>query len=112
MLRNISVHECYPGHYVHLLHQNRVRDAVLKSYFSYASTEGWAHYCEEMMVEQGFGDLRLKLAQLQDALLRNCRYSSSIMMHPAGRSWQDGTRCFMENADPDRLPADRAAQPG
>ena len=112
MLRNISVHECYPGHYVHLLHQNRVRDAVLKSYFSYAFTEGWAHYCEEMMVEQGFGDLRLKLAQLQDALLRNCRYISSIMMHTAGWSWQDATRFFMENAYLDRLPAEREAKRG
>jgi hypothetical protein len=112
MLRNISVHECYPGHYVHLLHQNRVRDTVLKSYFSYAFTEGWAHYCEEMMVDQGFGDLRLKLAQLQDALLRNCRYISSIMMHTAGWSWQDATRFFMENAYLDRLPAEREAKRG
>jgi len=112
MLRNISVHECYPGHYVHLLHQNRVRDTVLKSYFSYAFTEGWAHYCEEMMVEQGFGDLRLKLAQLQDALLRNCRYISSIMMHTAGWSWEDATRFFMENAYLDRLPAEREAKRG
>ena len=112
MLRNISVHECYPGHYVHLLHQNRLRDTVLKSYFSYAFTEGWAHYCEEMMVERGFGDLRLKLAQLQDALLRNCRYISSIMMHTAGWSWEDATRFFMENAYLDRLPAEREAKRG
>ena len=111
-LRNISVHECYPGHYVHLLHQNRVRDAVLKSYFSYAFTEGWAHYCEEMMVEQGFGDLRLKLAQLQDALLRNCRYISSVMMHTGGWSWEDATRFFMEKAYLDRLPAEREAKRG
>jgi len=112
MLRNISVHECYPGHYVHLLHQNRLRDTVLKSYFSYAFTEGWAHYCEEMMVERGFGDLRLKLAQLQDALLRNCRYISSIMMHTDGWSWEDATRFFMENAYLDRLPAEREAKRG
>ena len=112
MLRNISVHECYPGHYVHLLHQNRVRDTVLKSYFSYAFTEGWAHYCEEMMVEHGFGDLRLKLAQLQDALLRDCRYISSIMMHTAGWSWEEATRFFMENAYLDRLPAEREAKRG
>src|SRR6266566_2429603 len=77
-LRNISVHECYPGHYVHFLHRMRVASTVLKSYYSYAFTEGWAHYCEAMMVEQGFGDRRLKLAMLQDALLRDCRYLSSI----------------------------------
>src|SRR5688572_20058323 len=40
-LRNISVHECYPGHYVHFLHRKRVRSSVLRSYYSYAFTEGW-----------------------------------------------------------------------
>src|SRR3989475_3061457 len=65
-----------------------------------------------MMVEHGFGDLRLKLAQLQDALLRDCRYISSIMMHTAGWSWEEATRFFMENAYLDRLPAEREAKRG
>jgi len=111
-LRNISVHECYPGHYVHFLHYGRVKSTVLRAYYSYAFTEGWAHYCEEMMVQQGFGDARLKLAQLQDALLRNCRYISSVMMHTKGWSWEDATRFFMENAYVDRLPAEREAKRG
>jgi uncharacterized protein (DUF885 family) len=111
-LRNISIHECYPGHYVHFLHRKRVRSPVLRSYYSYAFTEGWAHYCEAMMVEQGFGDLRLNLAMLQDALLRDCRYLSSIGMHTAGWSWEDATRFFMENAHLDRLPAEREAKRG
>src|SRR3989441_8007499 len=76
------------------------------------SRRAGAHYCEEMMVERGFGDLRLKLAQLQDALLRNCRYISSIMMHTAAWSWEDATRFFMENAYLDRLPAEREAKRG
>jgi len=111
-LRNISVHECYPGHYVHFLHRKRVRSPVLRSYYSYAFTEGWAHYCEEMMVEEGFGDGRLRLAMLQDALLRDCRYLSSIGMHTDGWSWEDATRFFMENAYLDRLPAEREAKRG
>ncbi len=111
-LRNISVHECYPGHYVHFLHRKNATSAVLKSYHSYAFTEGWAHYCEEMMIEQGFGDARLRLAQLQDALLRDCRYISSIRMHTGGWSWEDATRFFMENAFLDRLPAEREAKRG
>lgn len=111
-LRNISVHECYPGHYVHFLHRKRVRSPVLRSYYSYAFTEGWAHYCEAMMVDEGFGDLRLKLAMLQDALLRDCRYLSSIGMHTADWSWEDATRFFMENAHLDRLPAEREAKRG
>ncbi len=111
-LRNISVHECYPGHYVHFLHRRNVASPVLRSYYSYAFTEGWAHYCEEMMVEQGFGDARLRLAQLQDALLRDCRYISSIRMHTAGWSWEEATKFFMENAFLDRHPAEREAKRG
>src|SRR5438067_3110883 len=111
-LRNISVHECYPGHYVHFLHRMKIPSTVLRSYTSYAFTEGWAHYCETMMVEEGFGDARLKLAMLQDALLRNCRYLSSIGMHTAGWSWEDATKFFMVNAYLDRLPAEREAKRG
>jgi len=113
-LRNISVHECYPGHYVHFLHRRRVKSTVLRSYFSYAFTEGWAHYCEEMMIEQGFGngDPRLRMAQLQDALLRDCRYISSIRMHTGGWTWEHATRFFMGNAFLDRLPAEREAKRG
>jgi uncharacterized protein (DUF885 family) len=111
-LRNISVHECYPGHYVHFLHRMRIRSTALRSYTSYAFTEGWAHYCEWMMVEAGFGDPRLKLAMLQDALLRDCRYLSSIGMHTEGWSWEDATRFFMKNAYLDRLPAEREAKRG
>ena len=113
-LRNISAHECYPGHYVHFLHRRRVHSTILKSYYSYAFTEGWAHYCEEMMVDQGLGDgdPRARLAMLQDALLRNCRYVSSIKMHTQGWTWEDATRFFMENAFLDRLPAEREAKRG
>jgi hypothetical protein len=113
-LRNISVHECYPGHYVHFLHRKHVKSTVLRSFYSYAFTEGWAHYCEEMMVDQGLGggDPRLRIAMLQDALLRNCRYLSSIRMHTAGWTWEDATRFFMENAFLDRLPAEREAKRG
>ncbi len=113
-LRNISVHEVYPGHYVHFLHRRNVASPVLRSYYSYAFTEGWAHYCEEMMIEAGFGggDPRYRLAQLQDALLRDCRYVASIRMHTGGWTWQDATRFFMENALLDRLPAEREAKRG
>ena len=114
-LRNVSVHEAYPGHFVHFLHfRYRVRSPVRKAHMSYAFTEGWAHYCEEMMVEAGFGggDPRYRLAQLQDALLRDCRYLSSIRMHVFGWGWEDATRFFMENAFMDRLPAELEAKRG
>ena len=114
-LRNISVHEMYPGHFVHHLHSRyRVRSPVLKSFWSTAFGEGWAHYCEEMMIGVGFqgGDPQYHMAQLMDALLRDCRYISSIRMHVYGGSWEDATRFFMENAFMDRLPAEREAKRG
>ncbi len=114
-LRNISVHEMYPGHFVHHLHSRyRVKSPVLKSFWSTAFGEGWAHYCEEMMIGVGFqeGDAKYRMAQLMDALLRDCRYVSSIRMHVYGWSWEDATRFFMENAFMDRLPAEREAKRG
>ncbi len=114
-LRNISVHEMYPGHFVHHLHSRyRVRSPVLKAFWSTAFGEGWAHYCEEMMIGVGFqgGDPAYRMAQLMDALLRDCRYISSIRMHVHGWSWEDATRYFMENAFMDRLPAEREAKRG
>lgn len=114
-LRNISVHEAYPGHFVHFLHRRyRVRSPILRSHWSVAFGEGWAHYAEEMMIEQGFqgGDPKYRMAQLKDALLRDCRYVSSIRMHVHGWSWEDATRFFMENAFMDRLPAEREAKRG
>src|SRR5437870_500670 len=111
-LRNISVHECYPGHYVHFLHRMKIPSTALRSYTSYAFTEGWAHYCEWMMVQEGYGDPRLRIAMFQDALLRDCRYLSSIGMHTGSWSWEDATRFFMKNAYLDRLPAEREAKRG
>ncbi len=114
-LRNISVHEAYPGHFVHFLHSRyRVKSEVLRSHWSTAFGEGWAHYCEEMMIEAGFqhGDPKYRLAQLKDALLRDCRYVASIRMHVHGWSWEDATRFFMENGFLDRLPAEREAKRG
>src|SRR5919106_2161298 len=72
-LWNISIHEVYPGHFLHYQHLRQVESKVRKStFFSPASfVEGWAHYCEQMMIEAGFrrGDTRLKLGQLAESLV-------------------------------------------
>ncbi len=111
---NVSVHEAYPGHYVQFLHTNRSRSDVQKSLTSYAAVEGWAHYTEQMMIEEGFhaDDPRYELAQLQDALLRNCRYLCSIRMHTQGMSVEQATRFFMENAFLEELASRREAERG
>ena len=77
-LWSISIHEVYPGHFLHYQHLRRVESKVRKStFFAPASfIEGWAHYCEEMMVEAGFGRQTpaIKLGQLAEALVRLARF--------------------------------------
>ena len=115
-LRIVSIHEVYPGHFVHHLHNrygynlpliNRVAN-------SYAFVEGWAHYTEEMMLEGGYGSDQpeLLVTQLVEALVRNCRYMCSLGMHTGGMTLDDATRYFMENAFMAELPARREALRG
>ncbi|MBR0559848.1 DUF885 domain-containing protein [Neokomagataea anthophila] len=92
---NITVHEAMPGHFVQglYLRANPQWSLTRKGAQSYATTEGWAHYTEQMMVEQGFHqqDQHLHLAQLQDALLRDCRLLASFGMHTQGMTLQQAT---------------------
>ncbi|MBB3882351.1 DUF885 domain-containing protein [Acetobacter oeni] len=103
---NITVHEAMPGHFVQGLYLRASPDWSLtrKGGASYATTEGWAHYTEQMMIEQGFhaGDTRLHLAQLQDALLRDCRFLVSFGMHTRNMTLADATKmmqreCFQSS---------------
>ncbi len=101
----ISIHEVYPGHFLHYQFLRRVESKVRKSIlFSPASfVEGWAHYAEQMMVEAGFhrNDPTFKLAQLAEALIRLGRFIVSIRLHVHDWSVEQGVRffrdeCFME----------------
>lgn len=115
-LRIVSIHEVYPGHFVHHLHNRYGRSLPLVNRVatSYAFTEGWAHYTEQMMVETEYGDSRpaLRLTQLLEALVRDCRYLCSIWMHTQGMSVDDATRFFMDHAYMGELPARREAMRG
>ncbi len=114
VLENTSIHEAYPGHYVHYLHTKRAPSKVSKMYGAYSFWEGWAHYTEEMMMEAGYadGNPRLLLGQLSDALLRNCRYVCAIRMHARGMTVEEATRFFIENGYMEELPARKEAQRG
>ncbi len=81
---------------------------------SYAFTEGWAHYTEQMMVETDYGKDQpaLRLTQLLEALVRNCRYLCSLWMHTQGMSMDEATRFFMDYAYMGELPARREALRG
>jgi uncharacterized protein (DUF885 family) len=113
-LKDASIHEAYPGHYLHFLHLKNLKTKASRAFISYAFTEGWAHYCEEMLVQQGFGegDLKLRLAVLQGALERDCRYVCSIKMHTRQFSLKEATQFFIDNAFLESLPAEREARRG
>ncbi len=110
-----SIHEAYPGHFVMYLHVKQTAlTKVRKLIGSGLTDEGWAHYCEQMLLDQGFnkGDKKLKLVQLHDALLRNCRYIVGLKMHTRGMSLQDGIRFFMEQGYQEKANAEREAKRG
>jgi len=115
-LRIISIHEVYPGHFVHHLHNSYGRELPLVNRVasSYAFTEGWAHYTEEMMLETDYakGQPALQVTQLLEALVRNCRYLCSLGMHTQGMTVDEATRFFMDNACMEELPARREALRG
>lgn len=113
-LRAVSVHEAYPGHYVHYLHTRNAESTLSRVFGAYSFWEGWAHYAEQMMIEQGYGggDPRNALGQLMEALLRNCRYICAIRMHTQGMTLDEATRFFMDNAFMEALPARKEAQRG
>jgi uncharacterized protein (DUF885 family) len=89
-----SVHEAYPGHYVQFLWQNQFPSKIRKLIGANSNIEGWAHYTEQMMLDEGYAaappnatpeQLRearlIRLGQLQDALLRDARFVNSIKLH-------------------------------
>lgn len=88
LLLNLGVHEALPGHFTQYLFMraNPGWSLIRKTAHSYTATEGWAHYSEQLMVEQGLSgnDPKLRLAQAQDALLRDCRLIASVQMHTHG----------------------------
>ena len=115
-LRVISIHEVYPGHFVHHLHNRygRTLPLVNRVATSYAFTEGWAHYTEQMMLETDYGAGRpeLHLTQLLEALVRNCRYMCSLAMHTGDMTVDEATKFFMENAFMAEYPSRREALRG
>ncbi|HEV3032464.1 MAG TPA: DUF885 domain-containing protein [Polyangia bacterium] len=94
----IDVHEAYPGHFLQFLYMPGIKSKVRKLMYTTSNVEGWAHYAEQMMIDEGFGggDPKLRLAQLQEALLRDCRYVVAIKMHTQGMTVDEATRFFVE----------------
>jgi uncharacterized protein (DUF885 family) len=110
-----SIHEVYPGHFVQGTYLKQVASPVRKvwSIAPASFVEGWAHYTEQMMIDEGFGggDPKIKMGQLADALLRLCRFVAGIREHTRGMTVDQATRFFMDNAymgeTPSRIEAER-----
>jgi uncharacterized protein (DUF885 family) len=115
-LWSISIHEVYPGHFLHYQHLRRVDSKARKSIlFAPASfVEGWAHYCEEMMLDAGFGrqDYGIKLGQLAESLIRLARFIVCIKLHTEDMSVEQGVRFFREEAFMEEASARREAERG
>ncbi|HLX05326.1 MAG TPA: DUF885 domain-containing protein [Candidatus Binatus sp.] len=98
-ISDTSVHEVFPGHYVQFLNNRHNPDVVRLIYGSGADVEGWAFYCEQMMLDEGLhgGDPKYRLAQLQMALMRACRYLVGIRMHTQGMTVDQAAKFFEDN---------------
>ncbi|AGY59746.1 DUF885 domain-containing protein [Gloeobacter kilaueensis] len=116
LLNNVSVHEVWPGHYTQFLWLKNTPDLskVRKLITAGSNSEGWAHYSEQMMLDEGLGngDPKLRFAQLVDALLRDCRYIVGIQMHTKGMSLAQGVEFFVKEGYQPRVNAEIEARRG
>jgi len=95
-----SVHEVWPGHFLHFLHANRADSAFGRLFFTYSQVEGWAHYAEQLMFDAGLDDSdpESHIGQLMNALLRNVRYLSAIGLHTGDMTVDESRAMFEEVA--------------
>ena len=112
----ISIHEVFPGHFLHYQHLRQVESTLRKSilFSSSAFVEGWAHYCEQMMIDEGFrkSDSGVRLGQLAEALIRLCRCIVGIRLHCEDMSVEQAVRFFREEAFLEEPSARREAERG
>jgi uncharacterized protein (DUF885 family) len=123
----ISIHEVYPGHYVQFLRLNASPASKVEKIFgSYAFIEGWAHYCEKMMIDEGYGNVaaatpteedvkraaKYRMAQADEAMLRLCRLCVAIKMHTQKMTIDEATKFFQDNCYYEEKPAHTEAMRG
>ena len=95
-----SVHEVWPGHFLQFLHSNRNPSKIAALWVSNGYAEGWAHYSEEMMWEEGLGEgsAGQHIGQIIEALLRDVRYLSAIGLHTQGMTETQSDKLFRDSA--------------
>jgi uncharacterized protein (DUF885 family) len=102
----VAAHEAYPGHYVQFLWMQQIHDRVRKLLGANTNVEGWAHYCEQMMLDEGLAQSLfptearqqklLRLGQLQDAMLRNARFVVGIKLHTGQFTFDQAVDFFVK----------------
>jgi hypothetical protein len=106
-LENTSAHEAIPGHWLHSVYMRKTPGKVRRIWIGLnpfpqpsSGQDGWAHYAEQMVLDEGFagGDPRYRLAQLSDAMTRICRLLAGIRLHTKQWSLDDAQRCFEDRA--------------
>ncbi len=119
-----AVHEVYPGHYTQFLWVPSAPSKVRKLLGCSSNAEGWAHYSEQMMLDEGYGRtagtdpdhdtafLKLRLGQLQDALLRNARFIVGIQMHTGKMTMEEGIDFFVKEGYQTRVNGTRETKRG
>lgn len=110
----VSVHEVWPGHFLNFLHANRSENQFGRIFVGYAYAEGWAHYTEEMMWDAGLGagDPRVHIGQVSNALRRDCRFLSAILMHTGRMSVEQSREMFVNECYQDEGNARQQAARG
>jgi hypothetical protein len=95
-LPGITVHEVAPGHHSHCQALRKAPTTVRQTLHSSAYIEGWAHYAEELCVEEGFcaGDPRFAIGVWLEALVRVTRLACAIGVHTAGMTVQEAAARF------------------
>jgi hypothetical protein len=134
VVTSTAIHEVIPGHYEQYLWNERVPSRIRQflsldlsnvgGHFSGTNVEGWAHYTEQMMIDEGYGRtpglpeerdtayLKLRLGQLQDALLRNARYIVAIQMHTGAMTMAEANDFFVNQGYQTRSNAEREVKRG
>jgi uncharacterized protein (DUF885 family) len=96
-ITSTAIHEVYPGHYTQFLWLQAAPTKTRKLLYNNSNAEGWAHYTEQMMLDEGYGghDPNLRLGQLLDALLRNARFIVGIEMHTGKMTLEQAQEFFV-----------------
>lgn len=113
-IASTAIHEAFPGHYLQFLWMPSAPSKIRKLIGANTNVEGWAHYCEQMMIDEGYGngDLKLRLGQLQDALLRDARFIVGIGIHTGRMTYDQGVDFFVKEGYQTHITGDRETKRG